>query len=104
VCDDSGEIKYGGPSEGLTNLLCPEETKRSNLRRSQMGFNKLSTIVPILVSSTTNVKSHALIDMCHDPIELNFCIESVLALNSSDIKGIISETLEHHRRNFHIIM
>jgi hypothetical protein len=27
VCDDSGEIKYGGQREGITNLLSPDETK-----------------------------------------------------------------------------
>jgi hypothetical protein len=32
VCDDSGEIKYGGQRQGVTNLLSPEETKRSNLQ------------------------------------------------------------------------
>lgn len=32
VCDDSGEIKYGGQREGVTNLLSPDETKRSNLQ------------------------------------------------------------------------
>jgi hypothetical protein len=32
VCDDSGEIKHGGQREGVTNLLSPEETKRSNVQ------------------------------------------------------------------------
>ena len=32
VCDDSGEIKFGGQREGVTNLLSKEETKRSNLQ------------------------------------------------------------------------
>ena len=32
VCDDSGAIKYGGQREGITNLLSPDETKRSNLQ------------------------------------------------------------------------
>src|SRR5215212_12073000 len=32
VCDDSGEIKYGGQREGISNLLSPEETKRSNIQ------------------------------------------------------------------------
>lgn len=32
VCDDSGDIKYGGQRAGITNLLSPEETKRSNLQ------------------------------------------------------------------------
>lgn len=32
VCDESGEIKYGGQREGIVNLLTPEETKRSNLQ------------------------------------------------------------------------
>ncbi len=32
VCDESGEIKFGGQREGLDNLLTSEETKRSNLQ------------------------------------------------------------------------
>ena len=32
VCDESGEIKFGGQREGLANLLTAEETKRSNLQ------------------------------------------------------------------------
>jgi hypothetical protein len=32
ICDDSGEIKYGGQREGIQNLLSPEETKRSNIQ------------------------------------------------------------------------
>jgi hypothetical protein len=32
VCDDSGEIKYGGQRQGVPNLLSPEETKRSNIQ------------------------------------------------------------------------
>jgi hypothetical protein len=32
VCDETGEIKYGGQREGLANLLTAEETKRSNLQ------------------------------------------------------------------------
>src|SRR4029078_3142171 len=32
VCDETGEIKFGGQREGLANLLTAEETKRSNLQ------------------------------------------------------------------------
>lgn len=32
VCDESGEIKFGGQRQGLANLLTAEETKRSNLQ------------------------------------------------------------------------
>ncbi|MFL6357193.1 MAG: hypothetical protein ACJ71C_11640, partial [Nitrososphaeraceae archaeon] len=32
ICDDSGEVKYGGMREGIKNLLSPEETKKSNLQ------------------------------------------------------------------------
>ena len=32
VCDDSGEIKFGGHREGINNLLSVDETKRSNLQ------------------------------------------------------------------------
>ena len=28
VCDDSGEIKFGGHREGINNLLSADETKR----------------------------------------------------------------------------
>jgi hypothetical protein len=31
VCNDSGEVKYGGLRGGLTNLLSSEEMKKSNL-------------------------------------------------------------------------
>ena len=32
ICDDTGEIKYGGQREGVKNLLSPDETKKSNLQ------------------------------------------------------------------------
>jgi hypothetical protein len=32
ICDETGEIKYGGQREGIKNLLSSEETKRSNLQ------------------------------------------------------------------------
>jgi hypothetical protein len=32
VCDDTGEIKFGGQREGVTNLLTHDETKRSNIQ------------------------------------------------------------------------
>ena len=32
ICDDTGEIKYGGQREGVKNLLSADETKKSNLQ------------------------------------------------------------------------
>jgi len=32
VCDETGEIRFGGQREGVKNLLTPEETKKSNLK------------------------------------------------------------------------
>ncbi|MFZ0510525.1 MAG: DUF6659 family protein [Candidatus Nitrosopolaris sp.] len=32
VCDESGEIRFGGQREGIKNLLSHEETKKSNLQ------------------------------------------------------------------------
>ena len=32
VCDETGEIRFGGQREGVKNLLTPEETKKSNLQ------------------------------------------------------------------------
>jgi hypothetical protein len=32
VCDDTGEIRFGGQREGIKNLLSPEETQISNVQ------------------------------------------------------------------------
>jgi hypothetical protein len=32
ICDESGEIKYGGQKEGVKNFLTNEETRKSNLQ------------------------------------------------------------------------
>jgi hypothetical protein len=32
VCDETGEIRFGGQREGIKNLLTPEETKSSNIQ------------------------------------------------------------------------
>lgn len=32
ICDESGEIKYGGQREGVENIPSNDETKRSNLQ------------------------------------------------------------------------
>ena len=32
VCDETGEIRFGGQREGIKNLLTPEETKISNVQ------------------------------------------------------------------------
>jgi hypothetical protein len=32
VCDDTGEIRFGGPREGIKSMLTPEQTKISNLQ------------------------------------------------------------------------
>jgi hypothetical protein len=32
VCDDTGEIRFGGPRKGIKSLLTPEQTKISNLQ------------------------------------------------------------------------
>ena len=32
ICDESGEIKYGGQKEGVKNILTNEETRKSNLQ------------------------------------------------------------------------
>ena len=32
VCDDTGEIRFGGQRERIKNLLTPEETKISNVQ------------------------------------------------------------------------
>jgi hypothetical protein len=30
ICDETGDTKYGGMRKGLTSLLSPEETRKSN--------------------------------------------------------------------------
>ena len=45
ICDESGEIKYGGQREGVENILTVEETRKSNLQAlARWGLrNSLST-------------------------------------------------------------
>jgi hypothetical protein len=43
VCDDIGEIKYGGQREGVKNLLMPEETKKSNIQ-AMAEYEKIKLI------------------------------------------------------------
>ena len=39
VCDESGEIRYGGQRPGVKNLLTPEESKKSMLQAmARWGF------------------------------------------------------------------
>ncbi|HEY7078361.1 MAG TPA: hypothetical protein VH500_01590 [Nitrososphaeraceae archaeon] len=41
VCNDTGEIKYGGQREGIEDLLMPEDTKKSNIQAIAMwGLRK----------------------------------------------------------------
>lgn len=30
ICDETGDTKYGGMREGITSILSPEETRKSN--------------------------------------------------------------------------
>ena len=32
ICDETGEIKYGGQREGIENILSSDETRKSNLQ------------------------------------------------------------------------
>jgi hypothetical protein len=32
ICDETGEIKYGGQREGVEDMLSSEETRKSNLQ------------------------------------------------------------------------
>jgi len=47
VCDETGEIRFGGQRQGVKNLLTAEETKKSNLQAfARWGLrNSLATKV-----------------------------------------------------------
>ncbi len=32
ICDETGDTKYGGMRQGMSSLLSPEETRKSNLQ------------------------------------------------------------------------
>lgn len=74
ICDDSGEIKYGGQREDAKNLLSPEETKRSNLQAlarwglrnvlaSKIGKGKYATEVEAdhenIINNILNLVQHS---------------------------------------------
>lgn len=44
ICDETGETKYGGMREGLTSLLSPQESQKSNLQAvGRWGLRKSLT-------------------------------------------------------------
>ena len=45
VCDETGEIRFGGQREGVKNLLTPEETKKSNLQADNAKSRQKSLLL-----------------------------------------------------------
>lgn len=44
ICDETGETKYGGMRQGLTSLLSPQESQKSNLQAvGRWGLRKSLT-------------------------------------------------------------
>lgn len=58
VCDYSGEIKYGGQREGVTNLLSPEETKRSNVQAMARWALRTQSGDSIVAQSDVEIDEH----------------------------------------------
>ncbi|HEU5120404.1 MAG TPA: hypothetical protein VFT71_05410 [Candidatus Nitrosocosmicus sp.] len=44
ICDETGETKYGGMRDGMTSLLSPQESQKSNLQAmGRWGLRKSLT-------------------------------------------------------------
>ena len=74
VCDETGEIRFGGQREGVKNLLTPEETKKSNLQadnaksrqKSLLLAEKNSVFYQFLIITLAAYMSHIAYDVFVD--------------------------------------
>ena len=91
VCDETGEIRFGGQREGIKNLLTPEETKKSNLQAmARWGLrNSLSHKVGRGKYSMAEYEKIKRITLPLDPDHLLLVTTEVDAEHMKIISGIL---------------
>jgi len=96
VCDESGEIKFGGQREGIKNLLTAEETKKSNLQAmARWGLrNSLSPKVGKGKYAMAEYEKIKRVTFPLDPDHLLLVTTEVDADHMSIINGIIKQLIQ----------
>ncbi len=92
VCDDSGDIKYGGQREGVTNLLSAEETRHSNLQAlARWGLR--NALAPKIGKGRYSMTEYEKIKRITMPLENDHLLLVTTEVDADHMK-IINETLD----------
>jgi hypothetical protein len=96
ICDETGEIRYGGQREGLKNLLTPGETKMSNIQE-MAGWalrNSLATKVGRGKYAMTEYEKIKRITFPLDPDHLLLVTTEVESEHMKLIDGILKKLID----------
>ncbi len=92
VCDDSGDIKYGGQREGVVNLLSEEETRHSNLQAlARWGLR--NTLAPKIGKGRYAMAEYEKIKRITIPLENDHLLLITTEVDADHVK-IINDSLE----------
>ncbi|MGD1836175.1 MAG: DUF6659 family protein [Nitrososphaeraceae archaeon] len=92
VCDDTGEIKYGGQREGINNLLSSEETKRSNLQ-AIARWSLRNALIPKIGKGRYAMAEYEKIKRITIPLENDHLLLVTTEVNA-DHQKIINQVLD----------
>lgn len=96
VCDDTGQIRYGGQRQGVNNLLSSEETKRSNLQ-ALARWSLRNSLAPKIGNGRYAMAEYEKIKRITFPLE-NFHLLLITTEVQSDHGKIIDKVLDMIKR------
>ena len=96
VCDDTGQIRYGGQRQGVNNLLSSEETKRSNLQ-ALARWSLRNSLAPKIGNGRYAMAEYEKIKRITFPLE-NFHLLLITTEVQADHGKIIDKVLDMIKR------
>ena len=96
VCDDTGQIRYGGQRQGVNNLLSSEETKRSNLQ-ALVRWSLRNSLAPKIGNGRYAMAEYEKIKRITFPLE-NFHLLLITTEVKADHGKIIDKVLDMIKR------
>ena len=93
VCDDTGQIRYGGQRQGVNNLLSSEETKRSNLQ-ALARWSLRNSLAPKIGNGRYAMAEYEKIKRITFPLE-NFHLLLITTEVQADHGKIIDKVTRH---------
>src|SRR5919112_6248226 len=94
VSDETGEIRYGGQRQGVSNLLSSEETKRSNLQ-ALARWALRNALSPKVGKGRYAMAEYEKVKRITIPLKDN----SFLILVTTEVNADHSRTIEHPKLN-----